>query len=49
MMDGFMESKIISQDVLNKGETLIAILLLSLCMWPLVWELYSGISRLYHL
>jgi hypothetical protein len=45
MMDGLMERKILSQDGLNKGEALIAILLFSLCMWPVVWELASAISR----
>jgi hypothetical protein len=41
MTDGLM-----SQHGLNKREALIAILLFSLCMWPLVWELASAISYL---
>jgi hypothetical protein len=45
MMDGLMERKNLSQDGLNKGEALIAILLFSLCMWPVVWELASAVLR----
>jgi hypothetical protein len=43
MMDGLMNTKIRSQDRENKAEVLIAILLFSLCMWPVVWELASAV------
>jgi hypothetical protein len=45
MMDGLMDRKIPSQDRLSKGEALIAILLLSLCIGPVVWELASVVLR----
>jgi len=45
MMDELMGTKIPSQDGLKRGEALIAILLLSLCMWPVVWELASAVLR----
>jgi hypothetical protein len=44
-MDELMGTKIPSQDGLKRGEALIAILLLSLCMWPVVWELASAVLR----
>jgi hypothetical protein len=40
-----MESNILSQDGLNKGEALIAILLFWFCVWPVVWELASAMLR----
>jgi len=43
-MDGLMDRKIISQDRLT-GEDLIAILLLSLCLLPAVWELASAMRQ----
>jgi hypothetical protein len=45
MMDGLMDRKMSSQDRLSKGEALIAILLLSLCIGPVVWELASVVLR----
>jgi len=45
MMDGLMERKILPQDRPDKGAALIAILLLSLCLAPVVWELASAIRR----
>jgi hypothetical protein len=45
MMDGLMDKKILPQDRPDRGAGLIAILLLSLCLWPVVWELASAISR----
>jgi len=44
IMDGLMDRKIISQDRLT-GEDLIAILLLSLCLLPVVWELASAMRQ----
>jgi hypothetical protein len=44
-MDGLMVVKIPSRDRLSRGEALIAILLLSLCMLPVVWELASAVLR----
>ena len=44
-MDGLMERKIPPQDRPDKGAALIAILLLSLCLWPVVWELASAIRQ----
>jgi hypothetical protein len=45
MMDRLMDRKILPQDRSDRGAGLIAILLLSLCLWPVVWELASAISR----
>jgi hypothetical protein len=45
MMDGPMDRKILPQDRPNNGAGLIAILLLSLCLWPVVWELVSVIPQ----
>jgi len=45
MMDGLMNGKILPQDRLENREVLIAILLLSLCLWPMVWELASAILQ----
>src|SRR5271169_1349570 len=39
MMDGLMDRYIPPQDRLTR-EDLIVILILSLCLWPVVWELY---------
>jgi hypothetical protein len=38
-----MGIKIPSQDELDKGEVLLAILLFSLCMSPLVWEVTRAV------
>jgi hypothetical protein len=40
-----MDRKILSQDRLSKGEALIAILLLSLWIGPVVWDLASVVLR----
>jgi hypothetical protein len=40
-----MDRKILPQDRPNKGAGLIAILLLLLCLWPVVWELVSAIRQ----
>jgi hypothetical protein len=45
MMDGLMDRKILPQDRPDKGAALIAILLLSLCLWPMVWELASAMRQ----
>jgi hypothetical protein len=45
MMDGLMDRKILPQDQPDKGAGLIAILFLSLCLWPMVWELASAILQ----
>jgi hypothetical protein len=45
MMDGPVDRKILPQDRPNKGAGLIAILLLSLCLWPGVWELVLVIRQ----
>jgi hypothetical protein len=45
MMDGLMERKNLPQDRPDKGAGLTAILLLSLCLWPMVWELASAILQ----
>jgi hypothetical protein len=45
MIDGLMGTKMPLQDRQTKGETLIAILLFSLCVWPVVWELTSAIVQ----
>jgi hypothetical protein len=45
MMGGLMHRRILPQDRLGKGAGLIAILLLSLCLSPVVWELASAIRR----
>ena len=45
MMDGLMDRKILPQNRPDRGAGLIAILLLSLCLRPVVWELASAISR----
>src|SRR6516162_559144 len=45
MMDGLMDRNILPQDQPNKGAGLIAILFLSLCLWPMVWELASAILQ----
>jgi hypothetical protein len=37
--------KILPQNRPNNGAGLIAILLLSLCLWPVVWELVSVIRQ----
>jgi hypothetical protein len=44
-MDGPMDRKILPQDRPNNGAGLIAILLLSPCLWPVVWELVSIIRQ----
>jgi hypothetical protein len=43
-MGGLMDRKILPQDRLT-GADLIAILLVSLCLSPVVWELASAIRR----
>jgi len=43
-MDGLMGKNILPQDRLTRAD-LIAILLLSLCLWPVVWELALAIHR----
>ena len=45
MMDGLMNGKILPQDRLENREVLIAILLLSLCLFPVSWELASAILQ----
>jgi hypothetical protein len=45
MMDGLMDRKILPQDRPDKGAGLIAIFILSLCLWPMVWELASAILQ----
>jgi hypothetical protein len=40
-----MGIKIPSQDGLDKGEVLLAILLFSLCMWALVWEFTRAVLQ----
>jgi len=45
MIDGLMDRKILSQDRPDKGAGLVAILLLSLCLWPVVWELAPAIRQ----
>jgi hypothetical protein len=45
MVDRLMDKRFLPQDRPDRGAGLIAILLLSLCLWPVVWELASAIRQ----
>ena len=45
MMDRLMDRKIVSQNRLDKGVALVAILILLLCLSPMFWELASAVRQ----
>ena len=45
MMDRLMDRKIVSQNRLDKGVALVAILILLLCLSPTFWELASAVRQ----
>ena len=46
MIDRLMDRKIVSQNRLDKGVALVAILILLLCLSPMFWELASAVRQL---